>query len=65
MPHGVLLTWLTVCAVHSDLSEDIFILTLRHFISRCYKPKELLSDNCTNFIGAGRELRKALHDLNQ
>ena len=63
--YGVLLTCRTVRAVHSDLSADIFTLTLRHFISRCYKPKELLSDNGMNFIGAGRELGKALHDLNQ
>ena len=49
----------------SDLSTDIFILASRLFIARRGKPKEILSDNGTNFIGANRELRKALQDLNQ
>ena len=67
--YGALFTCLTTRAVHlelaSDLSTDIFILALRRFIARRGKPKEILSDNGTNFIGANRELRKALQDLNQ
>ena len=62
-------TCLTTHAVHlelaSDLSTDIFILALRRFIACRGKPKEILSDNGTNLIGADRDLRQAIQDLNQ
>ena len=54
--YGALFTCLTTRAVHlelaSDLSTDIFILALRRFIAGRGKPKEILSDNGANFIGA-------------
>ena len=62
--YGTWFTCLTKRAVHlelaSDLSTDIFILALRRFIARCGKPKEILSDNVTNFIDADRELHREL-----
>ena len=67
--YGVIFTCLTVQAVHieltSDLITEIFLPTLRHFIARRGKPKEIFSDNGSNFIGADRELREALGKLGQ
>lgn len=40
----------------SQLSTDSFILSLRRFISRRGKPRELLCDNGRNFTGAAKEL---------
>ena len=60
--YGALFSCLTKRAVHlelaSDLSTDIFILALRSFIARRGKPKEILNDNGTNFIGADGDLVK-------
>ena len=67
--YGALFTCLTTRAVHfelaSDLSTDIFILALRRLIACRGKPKEILSDNGTNFIGADQDLGQAIQDLNQ
>ena len=67
--YEVIFTCLTVRVVHielaSDLTTDVFLLTLRRFIARRGKPKEILSDNGSNFIGADRELREALDKLGQ
>ena len=38
---------------------------MRRFIARRGKPKEILSDNRSNFIGADKELREALDKLGQ
>ena len=52
----------SVRAVHlepvSDLSAEAFLAALRRFISRRGKPKEVFSDNGTNFVGASRELEQ-------
>ena len=57
------------CAVHNqlvgDLSTDTFILALRRFISRRGHPKNIFSDNETNFTGSQRELAKSLKCLDQ
>ena len=54
--YGALFTCLSTRAVHlelaSDLSTDIFIVVLRRSIARCGKPKEIVSGNGRNFIGA-------------
>ena len=67
--YGVIFTCLTVRAVHielaSDLTTDIFLLTLRRFIARRGKPKVISNDNGSNFIGADGELREALDKLGQ
>ena len=53
---------LSVKAVHlelvSDLTTEVFIATLRRFISRRGKPSLLWSDNGTNFVGASRQLQE-------
>lgn len=62
-----LLTSMTVRAVHleiaNSLDTDAFILALRRFIARRGKPKEMYSDNGTNFVGANRELKEALASI--
>ena len=67
--YGTFFIWPTTCAVHLDLSNDlssgIFILALRRFIAWHGKPREIHSDNDTDFIGTDRELCKSPHDLNQ
>ncbi|XP_055844833.1 uncharacterized protein LOC129911149 [Episyrphus balteatus] len=66
---GVLLTCLTTRAVHLEvahsLSSDSCILAIRNFIGRRGTPIEMYSDNGTNFVGAERELREALQNINQ
>ena len=67
--YGVIFTCLTERAVHielaANLTKDIFLLTLRCFIARRGKAKEIVSDNRSNFIGADRELCEALEKLGQ
>ena len=67
--YGVLFTCLTIRAVHleiaGDLSTDKFILALRRFIARRGKPKIMMSDNGTNFVGANKELQTSLQKLDQ
>ncbi|KAK7884419.1 hypothetical protein WMY93_027542 [Mugilogobius chulae] len=66
--YGVIFTCLTVRAVHlemaSSLDTDSFIHALRRFIARRGQVKILRSDNGTNFIGAERELKKAIQEWN-
>ncbi len=49
-----------VKAVHlelvTDMTAEAFVATLRRFIARRGKPKEIFSDNGTNFVGAERDL---------
>ena len=49
----------------NDKSTDAFLLALRRFISRRGFIKVLKSDNFSNFIGAEKELKEALKQLNQ
>ncbi|KAI3371572.1 hypothetical protein L3Q82_024142, partial [Scortum barcoo] len=60
---GVIFKCLTTRAVHIELLNsmdvDAFLLVLHRFIARRGQPKEVLSDCCTNFRGAERELREA------
>ena len=62
-------TCLTTRVVHleiaGDLSTDSFILALRQFIARGGQPKTIWSDNSTHFVGANRELKTILSELNQ
>ena len=47
------------------LEADSFICAYQRFVSLRGKPKEIYSDNGTNFKGAWRELREALKRLDQ
>lgn len=40
----------------SDLTKEAFILSLRRFISRRGKPKEIFCDNGRNFVSASKEI---------
>ena len=62
-------TCLSTRAVHTELvgnlSTDNFILALRRFIPRGRHPKNIFSNNGTNFTGAQRELAKSLKSFDQ
>lgn len=55
---------LAVKAVHlelvTDLTKEAFMAALNRFVARRGKPRSILSDNGTNFIGASNELGKFL-----
>ena len=48
-----------------DLTTESFLCALNRFIARRGRPKEIFSDNGTNFVGGERELRKQLKAMNQ
>ena len=64
-----LFTCLTMRAVHleiaGDLSTDAFILALRRFISRRGKVNIIRLDKGTNFVGASKELKQAIKNIDQ
>ncbi|KAL4009060.1 hypothetical protein ACER0C_002912 [Sarotherodon galilaeus] len=66
--YGVIFTCLAMRAVHlevaASLDTDSFINALRRFIARRGQVVELRSDNGTNFVGAERELTKAIQEWN-
>lgn len=66
--YGVIFTCLVIRAVHtavaSCLDTDSFKNALQCFIARRGQVKELHSDNGTNFIGAERELKRAIEGWN-
>ena len=66
--YGVLFTCHTTRAVHLELAHDMatdaFLLALRRFISRRGFVKVLRSDSGSNFIGAEKELKESLKQLN-
>lgn len=66
--YGVLFTCMSSRAVHvetaSSLETDSFIHALRRFLCRRGPVRQLRSDQGTNFIGARRELKEALEEMN-
>lgn len=50
--------------VASSLDTSSFINALRRFMARRGQVKELRSDNGTNFVGAERELKRAIEGWN-
>lgn len=66
--YGVLFTCLTSRAVHLEvaytLDADSYINAVRRFICRRGPVSSIRSDNGTNFVGANRELKESLADLN-
>ena len=67
--HGCIFVCFNSRAVHvedvSSLETDMFILVLRRFISVRSCPKEIWSDNGTNFTGVERELRRSARELTE
>ena len=65
--YGVLFTCMASRAVHVEvaatLATDSFINAFRRFVSRRGPIRQLRSDQGTNFVGASRELRAALNEL--
>ncbi|XP_055585090.1 uncharacterized protein LOC129737943 [Uranotaenia lowii] len=63
-----LFTCLTIRAVHLEvvhtLSSDSCKMAIRRFITKHGPPKEIFSDNGTNFRGASRELKEEIINLN-
>ena len=66
--YGCLFTCLVTRAIHvevaSSLSTSAFINCLQRFMARRGKPKLMRSDNGKNFVGADRELRRSVQQLN-
>ena len=65
---GCIFTCMTTRACHLEvaptLEADDFINTLRRFICRRGSVKTICSDNGTNFIGAQREIKRAITENN-
>ena len=65
--YGVLITCMSSRAIHLEtatiLETDVFINALRRFLSRRGPVRQLRSDQGTNFVGARRELREALEEM--
>ena len=66
---GLLITCLSTRAIHLEvaysLDQDSFLLALRRFICRRGPPREIYSDNGTNFVGGEREMKAQLNRWNQ
>ena len=64
---GCLFTCMRTRAVHIEivhsLSTDSFLMALMRFVARRGSPKEIFSDNGSNFVGADNELRNELRLL--
>lgn len=67
--YGVIFTCLSSRAVHLEVSHsldtDSCINAVRRFICRRGPVESIRSDNSTNFVGAKKELKRALAALNQ
>ena len=67
--YGCLFTCLASRAVHVEVAYDLttscFINAYRRFCSRRGSPSEIYSDNGSNLVGAQRELKTALSELDQ
>lgn len=65
--YGVLFTCLATRAIHlevaNSLETDSYINTLRCFICKRGPVRQMRSDNGSNFIGAWRELKEALAEM--
>jgi len=65
--YGALFTCVVSRAVYTEvahsLETDCFLNVLRRFIARHGPVREIRSDNGTNFVGAKRELRQAVNEM--
>ena len=67
--YGCVFTCFATRAIHIEvahsLTTDSFINALERFIARRGEPKEIWSDNGSNFVGAHQELKKNIQDWNK
>ena len=67
--YGVLFTCLVTRAIHLEVANsmetDSYINALHRFICRHGPVRQMRSDNGSNFIGARRELKEALAEMDQ
>ncbi|KAK3745439.1 hypothetical protein QZH41_005079 [Actinostola sp. cb2023] len=67
--YGCIFVCFNTRAIHiedvSSLATDTFILALRRFMSLRGCPREIWTDNGTNFTGAEKELRNSIKSLNE
>ena len=67
--YGVIFTCFNSRAIHIEIADCLdtssCIDAIRRFTARRGSVKELYSDNGTNLVGAEKELRRALEELNQ
>ena len=67
--YGCIFTCFAIRAIHIEVAHSLdtssFINALQRFISRRGQPKEITSDNGSNFVGGMRELREAIEGWNQ
>ena len=67
--YGAMFTCTSCWEVHNEITNsfdtDSFILTLRRLISRRENVQTIFSDNGSNFIGSGNELRRALEEMDK
>ena len=67
--YGVIFTCMASRAIHietaNSLETDAFINALRHFQAERGPVRQLRSDCGTNFIGAHRELKEGLEEMNE
>lgn len=65
--YGALFTCLTIRAIHVEivhtLNTSSCIMAIRNFMARRGTPREIFSDNGTNFVGAERELCTAVKEV--
>ena len=66
---GVIFTCFNTRAVHlklvRDMATNLFLLSLRRFISRRVEVRVIRSDNSTNFAGAERKVKSCIRNLDQ
>ena len=67
--NGALFTCLISRAVHLEVAHffdtDSFLHALLRFITRRGQVREIRSDNGTSFLGARREFRQAINEMDQ
>ena len=67
--YGVVFTCLTTRAIHlelaTSLTTDACMMATQRFTGRRGRPKEMYSDNGTNFRGASSELAAAFKEMNK
>lgn len=67
--YGVLFTCLNTRAVHLEMAVDLstmeFLQVLRRFLAIRGRPAVILSDNGSQFVGAEKELRQMINDINE